>query len=396
MLVKHYNRLLTYNYNCITQQLFSYCICLYNNKHHQQQQQYRQYTSLAYYYKNNITMPKRKNMKTETTIVDQQEDINITTTTKHIDMIKKFDIKPIGQTMNAELHTNTTIIKQEDIDNANTSSSHTTKTKKAKTEQVADNNNINDKQVTKSVRNRNKGLITDNIDQSDTVGDSKPITKNRKKLQPTSNDIDSTASTHTKQQQKNKKVTSKTKQQHDNECDSCDESNESTTADTIPPSKIKKKRDKNDTAPVTTPAQLLKLQDNIYDNYITLPQHNTDKYVGAHISMAGGHHYAVLRAAQIGARAFAIDTKSKRQWNKPELPAENCELFTQYCNRFNINPAKHILPHGSYLCNLASPDSEIYDKSLDCLIDELDRCHKLGIMNHNIHPGMIIQITLCI
>lgn len=38
------------------------------------------------------------------------------------------------------------------------------------------------------------------------------------------------------------------------------------------------------------------------------------KYVGAHVSAAGGVDQAVIRAHELGATAFALFTKNQRQW----------------------------------------------------------------------------------
>jgi len=51
-----------------------------------------------------------------------------------------------------------------------------------------------------------------------------------------------------------------------------------------------------------------------------------------------------------------------------------------------IDP-KHILPHDSYLINLGHPDSEQLQKSRDAFIDEIERCHLLGLDKLNFHPG---------
>lgn len=48
---------------------------------------------------------------------------------------------------------------------------------------------------------------------------------------------------------------------------------------------------------------------------------------------------------------------------------------------------QYILPHGSYLMNLGSPDEETLQKSRDMLVDELKRCEKLGLILFNFHPG---------
>lgn len=43
------------------------------------------------------------------------------------------------------------------------------------------------------------------------------------------------------------------------------------------------------------------------------------KYIGAHVSAAGGLANAPARAAEIGATAFALFTKNQRQWRAAPL-----------------------------------------------------------------------------
>lgn len=38
------------------------------------------------------------------------------------------------------------------------------------------------------------------------------------------------------------------------------------------------------------------------------------KYIGAHVSAAGGVENTIARAKAIGANAFALFTKNQRQW----------------------------------------------------------------------------------
>lgn len=49
--------------------------------------------------------------------------------------------------------------------------------------------------------------------------------------------------------------------------------------------------------------------------------------------------------------------------------------------------AKHVLPHGSYLVNLAQPDPDKADQAYNCFLDDLQRCEQLGIKLYNFHPG---------
>lgn len=51
-------------------------------------------------------------------------------------------------------------------------------------------------------------------------------------------------------------------------------------------------------------------------------------------------------------------------------------------------PPHLILPHGSYLMNLGSPNPETLDKSRNMLLEELQRCERLGIPHYNFHPGL--------
>ncbi|SIN72460.1 Endonuclease IV [Sulfurivirga caldicuralii] len=110
------------------------------------------------------------------------------------------------------------------------------------------------------------------------------------------------------------------------------------------------------------------------------------KYIGAHVSAAGGVAEAPARAHAIGATAFALFTKNQRQWRAKPLDPQQVELFKRRCAAYGYGP-RQILPHDSYLINLGHPDDEKWQKSLDAFIDELQRCEQLGIHMLNFHPG---------
>ncbi len=110
------------------------------------------------------------------------------------------------------------------------------------------------------------------------------------------------------------------------------------------------------------------------------------KYIGAHVSAAGGVAQAPIRAHEIGATAFALFTKNQRQWQAKPLTDEQIQRFKQHCQNFDYG-TKQILPHDSYLINLGHPDQEKWEKSLRAFIDELKRCEQLGIRMLNFHPG---------
>lgn len=110
------------------------------------------------------------------------------------------------------------------------------------------------------------------------------------------------------------------------------------------------------------------------------------KYIGAHVSAAGGVENAPIRAHEIGATAFALFTKNQRQWNAKPLSEKSIEAFQSNCEKYGYG-VNQILPHDSYLINLGHPDLDKRQKSLDAFIDELKRCKQLGINRLNFHPG---------
>jgi len=55
--------------------------------------------------------------------------------------------------------------------------------------------------------------------------------------------------------------------------------------------------------------------------------------------------------------------------------------------------AKHCLPHGSYLVNLAQSDKDKAAQAYDCFLDDLRRCEALGITLYNFHPGSTLGDT---
>jgi len=110
------------------------------------------------------------------------------------------------------------------------------------------------------------------------------------------------------------------------------------------------------------------------------------KYVGAHVSAAGGVENAPENARAIGARAFALFVKNQRQWFAKPLSPARIEAFKRKCSEYNYD-MNFVLPHDSYLINLGSPDPEGLEKSRRSFLEEVKRCMQLGIKRINFHPG---------
>lgn len=110
------------------------------------------------------------------------------------------------------------------------------------------------------------------------------------------------------------------------------------------------------------------------------------KYIGAHVSAAGGVENAPQRAHEIGAKAFALFTKNQRRWEGPPLTKENIKGFKKNCEEFGYS-MDYVMPHDSYLINLGHPEKSQLQKSRNAFLDEMQRCEQLGIKLLNFHPG---------
>ena len=121
---------------------------------------------------------------------------------------------------------------------------------------------------------------------------------------------------------------------------------------------------------------------------------NLRMFVGAHTSIAKGVENAITNCIHIGGNAFACFLKSQRKWDNPSLKAENRDMFRSHLLEHKYDATKHIVPHGSYLVNLASADPNMAKKSYDVFLDDLQRCEELGIKHYNFHPGAAGQAPL--
>ena len=115
------------------------------------------------------------------------------------------------------------------------------------------------------------------------------------------------------------------------------------------------------------------------------------KYIGAHVSIAGGVENAPLNAASIGAKAFAMFTKNQRQWKSAALSEGSIAAFRANCEANGFAP-EHILPHDGYLINLGNPDAVKRAQSVEAFTDEMRRCQQLGLKLLNFHPGSHLRL----
>ncbi len=109
-----------------------------------------------------------------------------------------------------------------------------------------------------------------------------------------------------------------------------------------------------------------------------------DVLVGAHTSIAGGVHKALLRGAEIGCNTVQIFTSNQKQWKGRPITLEETARWKETLKETKLS---HIMSHNSYLTNLGSPKEALEIKSLHAFKEEIVRCQQLGLTFLNFHPG---------
>jgi deoxyribonuclease-4 len=106
--------------------------------------------------------------------------------------------------------------------------------------------------------------------------------------------------------------------------------------------------------------------------------------IGAHMSIAGGCDRAVRAAHTIGFQTVQLFTKNNNQWKVPALTEAHVAAFRAALAETGIVEP---VVHNSYLINLGSPDDALWERSIDAMIVEIERCQALGIDDLVAHPG---------
>src|SRR4051812_17199227 len=106
--------------------------------------------------------------------------------------------------------------------------------------------------------------------------------------------------------------------------------------------------------------------------------------LGAHMSIAGGCDRAVRAAHAVGFQTVQLFTKNNNQWKALPLTEAHVSAFRAALSETGIVDP---VVHNSYLINLGSPDDALWEKSIDAMIIEVERCQALGIRELVAHPG---------
>ncbi|MDH3276799.1 MAG: deoxyribonuclease IV [Nitrosopumilus sp.] len=108
--------------------------------------------------------------------------------------------------------------------------------------------------------------------------------------------------------------------------------------------------------------------------------------IGCHVSISGSIDKAVNNAIERKCSAFQIFTRNPRGWKAKELIDEDIKNFKNKLKENNIDRFS-TCAHMPYLPNLSSPKEDGLEKSVNSLIEEVERCGKLGIPYLVTHLG---------
>ena len=113
----------------------------------------------------------------------------------------------------------------------------------------------------------------------------------------------------------------------------------------------------------------------------------TERFLGAHTPDAGGIVNAARRAAASGMRALQIMTAPPTYYNeKVAIKPDRAAKFAAALETAGIAP-RHVIVHGAYVLNTASPEEVKALRARSGLAKELERSTTLGVGGCCFHAG---------
>ena len=106
--------------------------------------------------------------------------------------------------------------------------------------------------------------------------------------------------------------------------------------------------------------------------------------IGAHLSASGGIQTAVDRAESIGAESLQVFTQSPRTWRPTNHDPANFARFRERRAEVGLDG---VFCHALYLCNLAAPKDDVYEKSVAALHNTVEVACAIGADGVVFHVG---------
>ena len=97
--------------------------------------------------------------------------------------------------------------------------------------------------------------------------------------------------------------------------------------------------------------------------------------IGFHVSISGGFSLSVQRAFELGCTCMQIFSRNPRGWTVKPLDKDDIAGFKKLRGQWDIGP---VFVHTNYLINLASPRPDLYERSIEQFVIDLERTEHLG------------------
>jgi deoxyribonuclease IV len=112
---------------------------------------------------------------------------------------------------------------------------------------------------------------------------------------------------------------------------------------------------------------------------------------GAHVSASGGIYTAIERIKEMGGDCVQVFTQSPRMWRPTDHKPEAIKQFRAERKQAAV---KGVVCHALYLCNIASPDDTVYEKSIETLRTTMDVANAIGADGVIFHVGSHLDAGL--
>ncbi|MDP3790706.1 MAG: deoxyribonuclease IV [Candidatus Omnitrophota bacterium] len=106
--------------------------------------------------------------------------------------------------------------------------------------------------------------------------------------------------------------------------------------------------------------------------------------IGIHVSIAGSIWESLDRTRALGCNAMQIFSRNPRGWQAAEFKSSDIENFRRLKAKYDISP---VAVHIPYIINLASPEDNLYKKSIIAYIEDIARADVLGAEYFVTHLG---------
>jgi len=107
--------------------------------------------------------------------------------------------------------------------------------------------------------------------------------------------------------------------------------------------------------------------------------------IGAHVRGGGKLIPSLEEGVDIGATSIQIFTQSPRMWKPSQYAPAVLEAYREA--QANHPSVTHTFCHATYLINLATPDKELYERSIACLISNLSTGRGMASSGVVLHVG---------